>query len=145
MIPLGLRNNNPGNLRPSAPPWQGEADENGGFVVFDTMANGVRALAKNLLAYFDSHGLNTIRGIISRWAPPSDNNDTEAYIKSVCEACDVGPDAKLNLHDPDTLYWLVVGIGEHENGASAFHSYVDQAETDAGVYAALGRPLPVQA
>ena len=36
-LPLGLRNNNPGNIRPSNPPWQGATGENGGFVVFDTM------------------------------------------------------------------------------------------------------------
>lgn len=145
IVPLGIRNNNVGNLRPSAPPWQGAVGENGGFVVFDTMANGIRALAKNLLAYYDVHGINTIRGMITRWAPAADHNDTDAYIAAVCDTCDVGQDAKLDAHDADTLYWLVVGIAEHENGRSEFHSLVNEADINAGVYAALGQPLPAAA
>lgn len=145
IVPLGIRNNNPGNLRPSSPPFLGQVGENGGFAVYDAMSNGIRALAKNLRAYFEAHGLNTIRGIITRWAPAADHNNTDAYIAAVSETCDVGPDAKLNVLEPDTMYWIVVGIGEHENGRAEFQSLVDQADINAGVYAALDLPLPVPA
>lgn len=57
MIPIAIRNRNPGNIRPSSPPWNGTIGESGGFVVFDTMANGIRALCKQLMRYQDRYGI----------------------------------------------------------------------------------------
>jgi len=44
---------------------------------------GVRALLVTLRTYVVKHHLHTAREIITRWAPPSDGNNTEAYIKFV--------------------------------------------------------------
>jgi hypothetical protein len=47
-LPIGLRNNNPGNLRPSnAYEWQGQIGVNFNFVVFEDVAWGIRAFIKN--------------------------------------------------------------------------------------------------
>lgn len=137
MTPLGLRNKNPGNIRPSNPPWQGSVGQNGGFVVFDTMANGIRALAKQLLVYQDRYGIKTVRAAISRWAPPADHNDTNAYIAMVCSVLDCNQDDEFNFHDADFLYWIVTAIGEQENGHDAFTHTVSDADIDAGIAAAL--------
>jgi hypothetical protein len=137
MLPLGIRNKNIGNIRPSNPPWQGAVGENGGFVVFDTMPNGIRALAKQLMAYQDKYGINTVRGAINRWAPPNENQ-TSGYIALVCTVLECGQDDHFNFHDPDFLFWMVTAIGEEENGHDAFTHNVTDADINAGVNAALG-------
>jgi hypothetical protein len=139
VLPLSLRQNNPGNLRPTPTPWLGQVGAQNGFCVFDTMVHGVRALAKNLLAYQDLHGIRTVRQAISRWAP-SGENATGAYIAFVCTVCCVEPDDKLDFHDVDTLFWLVTAIGEQEAGHAAFTQNVSDADLDAGVHMALGIP-----
>ena len=137
MLPRGIRSNNPGNIRPSSPPWNGTIGENGGFVVFDTMANGIRALAKQLLVYQDRYGIKTVRGVIERWAPPQDHNDTHAYVAMVCSVLDCGQDDEFNFHDPDFLYWIVMAICEQENGHDAFTHSVSDDVLDAGIASAL--------
>jgi hypothetical protein len=87
--PRGIRNNNPLNIRHSPSRWQGMAVEqtDPSFVQFRSMAYGYRAVCKLLQSYwqrFRKEGKPfTVRTIISRWAPPEDNNDTESYIRSV--------------------------------------------------------------
>jgi len=85
--PRGIRNNNPGNIRRNGDPWQGLAETQGDkeFFTFATPVYGIRALARTLITYQDRHGLRTIRQIISRWAPPVEN-DTESYVKAVTAA-----------------------------------------------------------
>ena len=85
----GIRNNNPLNIRHSPSRWQGMAEKQTDpcFVQFRSMAYGYRAACKLLQTYwqrFRKEGKPfTVRTIISRWAPPEDNNDTEHYIHSV--------------------------------------------------------------
>ena len=91
----GIRNNNPLNIRHSADQWQGACEEqtDNNFVQFQNMAYGYRAVWKTLQSYynrFETQGKPfTVRNIISRWAPPNEN-DTEAYIRFVLKT------AKLN-------------------------------------------------
>lgn len=131
--PLGIRSNNPGNLRPSEPPWLGQvgADPRG-YCIFDTPEHGIRALAKNLLAYYTKHGLFTIRGIITRWAPSSEN-DTASYITAVSRDTGFGPDDALRLKDEPVLSALVSAIIRHENGKQPYTA----AQLDDGVGMAL--------
>jgi len=116
-VARGIRNNNPGNIRISGNAWQGKLADNtdGTFEQFATMSDGVRALAKNLLTYFDRHGLNTVRGIISRWAPASENM-TGAYVNAVANTVGVKPDDRINVRDANTLALLTEAIIHHENG-----------------------------
>lgn len=112
----GERNNNPGNIRKSAIFWRGEtAGNDRGFESFDKPEDGIRAIAVLVQNYQKKYGLNTVRGIINRYAPPTENN-TSAYVAAVASALDVSPDAALNLSDPDTLLALVTAIIKHENG-----------------------------
>lgn len=85
---LSDTNNNPGNIRNSDIPWAGAAGNNAGFEKFTTAEHGVRAMAKNLYTSQETHGNNTVADIITRWAPPSDGNNTQAYIEKV--AADLG-------------------------------------------------------
>ena len=112
--PRGIRNNNPGNIRKSATQWEGQSSTQGddAFVTFETPEHGIRAMARVLQTYREKHGLDTIRKIVSRWAPDIEN-DTEAYIKSVAAQLGVRPDVPLN---PGQTPKLIAAIIKHENG-----------------------------
>ena len=87
--PRGLRNNNPLNIRHSASRWQGARVEqtDKAFVQFTSMTMGYRAAWRILETYYKhfeaQHQPFTPRNIIFRWAPPNEN-DSEAYLRSVC-------------------------------------------------------------
>lgn len=87
MITRGIRNNNPANIRVGCH-WKGlvENPKDKEFCQFNLMIWGVRALIVTLRTYVVKYKLHTIRDIITRWAPPSDGNDTERYIKFVEDA-----------------------------------------------------------
>ena len=110
----GIRNNNPGNLRISDNAWQGKVSPNtdGTFEQFDTMADGIRALALTLENYQRLYGLNTVRGIITRWSA----TDQDAYVSNVASSLGVDPDDTIQVNDPNTLTALVSAIIRQENG-----------------------------
>ncbi|MGG8087107.1 hypothetical protein PGO25_14935 [Klebsiella aerogenes] len=132
--PRGVRNNNPGNLEASSSnPWVGQTGSDGRFAKFETPEHGIRALGRNLISY-QRQGIDTVGEIINRWAPPTDNNDTAAYIKSVCAQLGVKADQPLDASNPDTLQALCAAIIKHENGSQPYSN--EQLST--GVSAALG-------
>ncbi|MGU5412822.1 hypothetical protein ACV1MK_06645 [Klebsiella michiganensis] len=132
--PRGVRNNNPGNLEASSSnPWVGQTGSDGRFAKFETPEHGIRALGRNLISY-QRQGIDTVGEIINRWAPPSDNNDTAAYIKVVCAQLGVTANQPLDASNPDTLQALCAAIIKHENGTQPYSP--DQLST--GVSAALG-------
>lgn len=97
MSTRGIRNNNPANIRRGCN-WKGliRQQKDREFCQFVTMTWGVRALLVTLRTYVVKHHLHTIREIITRWAPPSDKNNTEAYIKFVEKEIN-GLDAPISL------------------------------------------------
>ncbi|MEX3020234.1 hypothetical protein AB4K05_11650 [Kluyvera sp. STS39-E] len=130
----GIRNNNPGNLEFSASnPWVGQTGDDGRFAKFETPEHGIRALGRNLLSY-QRQGIDTVSDIINRWAPASDNNDTDAYIRAVCAQVGVTADQPIDASNPNTLKALCAAIIHHENGSQPYSN--DQLST--GVSAALG-------
>ncbi|MDD3181183.1 MAG: structural protein P5 [Alphaproteobacteria bacterium] len=131
----GLRNNNPGNLRRTDTQWQGlaETQTDTDFFVFKSPIYGIRALARTLITYQVSHNLRTIRQIIGRWAP-STENDTVAYIKAVSDDAGFAPDVELDMHKYEHLKAIVRAIIHHENGAQPFtDAQIDKALVLAGV------------
>jgi len=130
----GLRNNNPGNIEASsANPWEGQAGSDGRFAKFETPEHGIRALGKNLLSY-QRQGYDTVSEIVNRWAPASDGNDTDAYIKALCGALGIGANDQVDMSNPRTLAALCAGIVKHENGSQPYTT----EQLGAGVSAALG-------
>jgi hypothetical protein len=114
--PRGIRNNNPGNIRKGAK-WQGLSafQQDSDFCEFDDAIYGIRALMKIIMVYGRSYHLDTVREIITRWAPDNEN-DTAAYIRSVSDALHVNPDSPIQLRDKKTLASLAKAITIHENG-----------------------------
>ncbi|NML43509.1 hypothetical protein HHL11_07100 [Ramlibacter sp. G-1-2-2] len=113
--PQGIRQNNPGNLRS----WPG-AGSAGGFATFATPQAGLSAMGKNLMAYQDKYGINTLGGVINRWAPAGDGNNVPAYLSDVSRQTGFGIDQKLDLHDPKVLAPLISAITKHENGQNPY-------------------------
>lgn len=131
----GERNNNPGNIDRNQIKWQGMcADQSGDprFVVFNTAEDGIRALAKVLLSYYLKHGLNTVRGIIDRWAPPVEN-DTGSYVNHVAKLLTVAPDTVIDPSRPEVLEVLVTAIIKHENGACNYDDSIIVKAVDAAL------------
>ena len=134
-LPRGIRNNNPGNLRKSNDPWQGLAPEqtDPDFLQFVAPKWGIRALARTLIAYQDRIGLRSVKSIIYRWAPPTENN-TSAYIQSVAKNLGVQPDEPINVHDYKILQPLTLAIITTENGQQPYtHTEIDAGLVLAGV------------
>ncbi len=127
----GIRNNNPGNIRHGASRWQGmsDAQTDPDYVQFNDPVYGIRAMAKLLKNYQLKYGLNTIRGLITRWAPPSENI-TGAYVDNVAHIVGVDPGKTISV--TAHLAPLVKAIITHENGNQP---YTDE-EISRGIYLA---------
>ena len=95
--PLGLRQFNPGNIRPGAG-FLGETGVGGGYAQFESPEYGLRALSRLLGTYGQKRGVNTLRGLVSRYAPKSDNPESfENYIKYMSDKLGVDPDEEIDL------------------------------------------------
>lgn len=116
----GLRNNNPGNIRKSKTVWQGEVvpSTDRSFKQFKSMPYGYRAMIKLLQNYSRLNGCHTLRTMISRWAPPSEN-DTRSYISTVSKLTGIDPDKQINVDDRRTMCNLAAAMSYVENGAKA--------------------------
>lgn len=118
-LPRGIRNNNPGNLIYTNINWTGklpkEQNKDRRFEMFLTPENGVRAMIKDLKNDIEK-GKNTVPMLISEYAPKFENN-TDAYIQTVCKDLKVSATAKL-LATKNTLRLLVHSICKVENGDS---------------------------
>lgn len=108
----GIRNNNPGNIEYGKfAKSLGATGSDGRFAVFQSMEDGVRA-AMQLLESYVARGYDTIRKVIARWAPNSENNTAE-YIDSVAKKLGISADSKLT---GDQLSGVAQAIFQHENG-----------------------------
>ena len=110
----GERNGNPGNIRiVHGITWVGQSDTQTDelFVQFKDPIYGIRAIVRIMRAY-KRQGLLTLSEAIDRYAPPNENN-SEAYVTSVCTQCGVNPDDAVDF---DTIMpQLVSAIIRHEN------------------------------
>lgn len=116
----GERNNNPGNLNFVGQAGASLEKPGGRFAKFETAYDGLRAMARQLTLYAQ-RGINTVEGIISTWAPSSENN-TGAYVNAISSKLGVNPNAALNLQNPQVLSQLMDGIIRHENGRNIYPS-----------------------
>ena len=106
--PLGIRNNNPLNIRRGKTLWKGEiapspSGEVGrgvgsSFCKFESVEWGLRAAFCLLRTYANKYRLCCVRDIITRWAPPTENNTT-SYIRHVCQLTGFGGNQRLTEKD----------------------------------------------
>lgn len=107
--------NNPLNIRYNPNnKWLGQIGKNkNGFVIFDNAQNCYRAGAK-ILASYKKRGIDTIKEIITTWAPPSDNNPTSGYINFVCKELNMLPD---DLIQPEKYAEFLIALTRFEIGS----------------------------
>ncbi len=124
----GLRNNNPGNIRLGNTIWQGEIRPSldTAFCQFSSMAYGYRALLKLIQNYKKLYGCDTIRSIITRWAPPSENH-TESYINRVCREMGGAYDSMyvIDTSCKEVMCKLAAAISLVENGVPAIMADIE--------------------
>jgi len=120
MLPRGIRNHNPLNIRRSKDLWKGmaEVQTDRAFVQFKSLEWGWRAAFYLLTrTYYHKYHLCTIRDIVTRWAPPNENN-TQAYIENVSRLTGIAPDDPLGSPSDSPARWMMVGtaMAIQENG-----------------------------
>lgn len=116
MIPRGIRNNNPLNIRVGNV-WLGEVKNptDPHFEQFNSMEYGLRAGFILLRRYIRHYKRLTIEDIISSWAPSNENN-TKAYIDTVVKVSGIPSNRILHYSDKETMCKLVDAMCFVENG-----------------------------
>lgn len=121
----GIRNNNPLNIEKSNDVFLGEIRPNFDkrFKKFTSIEYGYRAAFKILKTYITKRGCNTIESIISRWAPPEEN-DTESYISFVSDYTTIPRDRQISVTDERNMIEIVRAMTKMENGVEAKYNSV---------------------
>lgn len=141
-VPRGIRNNNPGNIKPQAGvSWQGATGDDGTFLIFADMSWGLRALARALTTMIGK-GYNTISALIPEWSA----TDQQSYITNVATGTGIPPSELLQADQP-TLHDLMRAIVEQENGQGQADTYISDADIDQGISMSQGslQTLPAAA
>lgn len=116
MMPRGIRNNNPLNIRVGNV-WLGEVKNptDPHFEQFNSMEYGLRAGFILLRRYIRHYKRLTIEDIISSWAPRNENN-TKAYVDTVVKVSGIPSNRILHYSDKETMCKLVDAMCFVENG-----------------------------
>ncbi|HAN6140158.1 TPA: transglycosylase, partial [Escherichia coli] len=98
------------------------------FARFNTPEEGIRALANQVSSYYNGTSaaaghqkLQTVSSIISKWAPPNENN-TNQYIDNVSKYLGVSPNEKIDVSNPEVMTQLVRAIATKEGGNPAVNN-----------------------
>ncbi|MBK5145983.1 structural protein [Budviciaceae bacterium BWR-B9] len=123
-VSRGIRNNNPGNIDYNpANKWKGQLPYDPvierRFCRFESPEYGIRALMSLLGTYQRKYKLNSVSGLINRWAPATENN-TSAYVNTVAKALGVSPMDSVRVSDKNIAIGLAKAIVQHENGSQPY-------------------------
>ena len=136
--PLSVRNNNPGNLK-----WnpkftkkgyvlEGATEGEKGFAKFPTPEAGMAAMKKQIYIDTQNKGM-TLSEFINKYAPSSDRNDTDLYIRQMAASLGIGPNDKI---PKDKLGALQSAMIQKEGGQIASSHYGAPANLKAPAAAA---------
>ena len=89
------------------------------------MEYGYRAIFVILRTYITKYNLTTVGEIITRWAPPSENN-TLGYIKAVCKHTGLADVSTIDPRNSSQMQRLISAISRVENGEEADPEQVRQ-------------------
>lgn len=126
-VSRGVRNNNPLNIRVGNT-WLGEVPNptESEFEQFCHVRYGLRAAFCILRRYIRRYHSNTIRKIISRWAPRSEN-DTDKYVEYVSQRVYVNPDALVDYLDEELMVAIVRAMAKFESNAELSADIIHEA------------------
>lgn len=128
MIPINVRQNNPGNMR----------GKTGAFQTFQTPDDGLEAMKRDLLlkvsgqsnAMAGRYGQGyqpTLANLITTWAPPEEN-DTQSYINFVSQKSGLNPNQVLTHADVDRIIPAMIEQEGGEKAASYYNMSPSQKE-----------------
>ena len=86
------------------------------FVQFVSRKFGYRAAFVLIRTYMVKHHANTIGKIIARWAPSSDGNNTQGYIRFVSKTTGIPVDEPLRFDDQKKMVSIVRSMAQMESG-----------------------------
>lgn len=123
----GIENCNPGNIRRSRVRYKGECHPSTDthFKQFESMEWGYRAMFILLDTYRVRHQLTTLREMIARYAPPTENH-TALYLDMVCDMAGMCPDEKIDTRSRRVMVPIVAAMSRVENGCAARRSEVER-------------------
>lgn len=131
-LPRGIRNNNPLNIV-KGNSWKGERanQTDKRFEEFESMAMGLRAGFVLLRNYIEGTKtrptkFNTIRKIVTRWAPPSENY-TQRYIDNVCKWSGLLPDEVVRFRERKKMVAIVQAMAKMECGVTLDVALIESA------------------
>jgi len=133
-VSRGIKLNNPGNIRRSKEKWEGLSLEqkDGEFFSFESPEAGLRAMAKILQTYKNKHKIDTVDGVVSRWAPPNEN-DTVSYADFVAARMGINPSDPINLESPEDLVPLMKAMTFMEVGENYEEDTIREGVRRAGI------------
>jgi len=115
--------NNPLNIRYSGfNRWQGLEGERNGFCEFSELSYGIRAAAIILMRSYRKQGIDKMRSLVRRWAPPSEN-PTEKYLEFVRNKTKIWPDEALR--QPAQYALIIWAMAWFEQGTKTAFSPAD--------------------
>ncbi len=82
------------------------------------MAWGYRAMFVILSTYQTKYSLTTLREMITRWAPPSENH-TDIYVEYVSRRAMLDADTPIETTQRETMIAMVAAMSQMENGQKA--------------------------
>jgi len=112
------RKHNVGNLRPTGFKYEGQIGVSpGGFAMFESREAGINALNHDIGVKLN-RGLNTPEKFLNVYAPKSDKNDTEAYIRNVSKSLGIKPNQEIP-NTPEAKMILAQAITRQEGAEKA--------------------------
>ena len=134
----GVNRFNVGNVRPPG--------KSTGFQQPKSFEEGLKIMDDNLIDY-GRKGINTLEGVINRWAPPKDEkgnviNDTNAYIKSAASRLGITPNQTIDLSNPVQRQAIEMALFLQEKGPSGIFggTSIPQANAALAVNKSIGAP-----
>lgn len=126
-VPSLIYNNNPFNIRKTNISWLGEVVESftgSNFERFNTLELGIRAGLKNLENGYFSKQM-TLRQIIERYAPKSENN-TESYIRYVSTKTGIPQNGYITGQRAKIAF--AIAVSKFETGKDINHTIIQTNE-----------------
>lgn len=120
-FPIGIRRNNPGNLRGKKGLYPGETAKPGGdtkegqtYYAFVDMAHGLAAMARLAMSRIVT-GSNTIRKLQRKYSVPTSEKQRAEWIAKVAKNSGFGADQALST-DKASIHKLCWGLIKTESG-----------------------------
>lgn len=129
--PRNQRNNNPGNIEYGQfAIAHGATGSDGRFAIFPTLEAGYAA-QQDLLKSYGKKGINTISGVVGKWAPSSEN-DTGKYSAFVAKKMGIGANEQIDLSNPEIRAQLSKHMSRYEGMPESALAAADRARLGGG-------------